>query len=111
MTQSEMAEMSRPYMRLWLAVLYEATMWYQQGCKHGWEGYGEAAIERRRAKQWFESNDKTPRSFLWVCDVFDMQPEKFRGMLPTRTLRDAMRRVEYLLNHPVSHAGHIDAFG
>lgn len=36
--------------------------------------------EQRVSIVWLNSNDMTPRSFLWVCDILGADPARVRGL-------------------------------
>jgi hypothetical protein len=38
----------------------------------------EADAEWEEARAWIRSNDRKAHSFLWYCDVFDLEPSAVR---------------------------------
>ena len=68
-----------PYRNLWAAVLEQAVKDVLQ-CT--------ASLDRERTLSWFESKRKDVGSFLWICNVLDLNPETIRmyirlGMMKT----------------------------
>lgn len=41
----------------------------------------EAREEHARNLKWFASNSKAKGSFLWTCDLFDLEPDAVRREL------------------------------
>ena len=77
--------------RLWAAKLLIHARDYALGVK--WMGarrmpkegfkYGDFVGESRRAYAWMCSEEKKPGSFNWICEIFDLQPERTRRMIMT----------------------------
>ena len=40
--------------------------------------------DARRAHMWFFDDDTAPGSYIWVCDLFELDPERTRNMVVHR---------------------------
>ena len=74
---------------LWLCVLDEA-----------WNNYHairRPTDQRWRVEQWLKSPDLYPGSFLWICETFDVEPERLRAAIclrkPHRKCKSLYTRV------------------
>jgi len=65
---------NNPYKNLWSAVL-DRAMQDIKGIIPGSEKYREKKIIKE-AEDWFGSDDRDIGSFLWVCEILDLQPDK-----------------------------------
>jgi len=75
---------------LWLGVLDQAVNDWARTTN---ATRREAPHARRSAHAWFLSNSRWPGSFLFVCEIFDMDPAWFRKQLfeaPPDELRQRM---------------------
>ena len=61
--------MQDAYKRLWFAVLEQALT----------DAKGKHYSYREEAREWFLSEKYETASFLWICDVLDLDPDSFRN--------------------------------
>jgi hypothetical protein len=72
---------------LWSAVLLQAIEDYHRkgtgyevavnGFKlRGWYYDREMRRDRRRAEGWFKSKNQDVGSFLWICDILQLNPDR-----------------------------------
>jgi hypothetical protein len=72
---------------LWSAVLLQAIEDYRRkgtgyevavnGLKlRGWYYDREMRRDRRRAEQWFKSQNQNVGSYLWICDILQLDPDR-----------------------------------
>lgn len=77
-----------PEKRLWAAVLKDAIECIRgQALVHcGTPKYRKRyrQIEQRSTRTWFMSTSTDPGTFLWVCAVLEIQPEKVRRFIAGR---------------------------
>jgi hypothetical protein len=72
---------------LWVNVLLQATL------DVAGKGNGDQRAQLQQStRAWFASNQKTPGSFLWVCDRLELNPEWIRRGLNKPISIDATRR-------------------
>ena len=70
--------------RLWGAKLLLHAKDYAQGVKvMGGKrvdktNSGELCLNARLAYSWFTSENTSPASFVWICDMFNLDPERIR---------------------------------
>ncbi|KKL71161.1 hypothetical protein LCGC14_2097710 [marine sediment metagenome] len=64
---------ARACRKLWAAVLASALRDLQNKPK-----YGAAASNRHMAQTWIDSDESSPSSFVWVCRVLEIDPERTR---------------------------------
>ena len=64
----------RPYLRLWAEVMRGGV---QDFCTA--RALARPNIDPRI--NWMWSNDVFPGSFIWLCDLFDLEPEKARSQV------------------------------
>lgn len=61
----------RPYRHLWATVLHLAVRDYCDDLAKGGDGSSKIA-------DWFWSNSSEPRSFVWMCDLFNLDVDQTR---------------------------------
>ena len=59
--------------KLWAHVLAGALQDLQNRAK-----YGNAVANRHIAHTWIDSDESAPSSFVWVCRVLEIDPERTR---------------------------------
>lgn len=62
-----------PYLTLWGAVCIDAV---QLACNKSTH-----RLERDKARAWFSSDEDYPGSFVWICRLFDLCPQRVRDTL------------------------------
>lgn len=73
----------RGYMRLWAAVMQRGISDYCTARTR--KGYRHTSVYH-----WFWSNEHRTGSFCWICDLFDIDPDRAR----TQVLGDWRRHVD-----------------
>lgn len=48
------------------------------------EAAAEARLEQQRTLAWVSSNSEKEKSFLWFCDIFDLDPGAVRKAIQER---------------------------
>jgi hypothetical protein len=74
--------------RLWAAKLLLHAKDYAMGIKatngkrpKTGRDVGNAVLEARRAYHWIESKENKPASFVWICEIFDFDPDRTRMLI------------------------------
>ena len=75
-----------PEQALWFAVLVQAV-----------QDLNDSA-HKASAERWIMSDSTRPFGFLWICDMFEINPFKFRLHSKTREMQKAMGMAQRLLN-------------
>lgn len=52
--------------------------------KNAEEAAADAVEEHRRTQKWFASNAKGKGSFLWMCDLFDLESDAVRREIKSK---------------------------
>ena len=79
-------------LELWGAVLLQAIEDYRRkgagyevsinGIRlRGWYHDKEIRREKRRAEEWFKSEDADMGSYLWICDLLHLDPDRVRARI------------------------------
>lgn len=87
----DMASEIKAMKRLWASKLLIHAKDYAEGVKfmgsvRGRDDsmrIGMFVGEARRAYAWLTSEDTAPSSFVWVCELFDLHPERTRRLIMT----------------------------
>lgn len=69
-----MNEQDRNILRLWAYVFVQGIRDYTEARRRGFTSEGSSEV------YWFESDiDEHPGSFLWLCELFDLDPTRARS--------------------------------
>lgn len=80
------------YRRLWCAVIIQAIADIEIECRERWMANKQREKEKRStrevvtqfppapASRWMDSDEIAPHTFLWICDVCDLDAHKIRKL-------------------------------
>jgi hypothetical protein len=85
----EMSQEMSGYRRLWASKLIIHAKDYAAGVRiMGAKGVGKTQgnaggilDNARRARAWLTSTDDAPATFIWICMVFDLDPDRTRNKI------------------------------
>ena len=87
-SQAERSSRDTPEKALWFAILVQALQ-DASGAPHDVAGCSPASRHARAdrltvaARAWVASNASRPRSFRWICEIFEIDPDLVRARLKT----------------------------
>ena len=73
---------TQPVQQLWSAVLHRSLQDLDPR-----KLYASPANTAELAAQWFQSDDETPGSFLWICLNLGLDPATIRSRLPQEKIQ------------------------
>lgn len=70
---------NRPYIRLAAAALTQGIFDYCCVLRDGWTPLRRDEIDCDATMRWFKSDDQSPRSFVWLCEILGYDPKFVRS--------------------------------